>query len=177
MGATQSREKDHEATKRCQPIWNITVLCVHDERKNDEKTDVQGDLSIRSAVARFCDHVLLIGVTASEAKAYKDNQGYIGKQREIHRDPTTAFSPQRVLFFYSNFGYSRSSDVRRRESLRGKNTPARRSELFNEAELSLVYATRDNSPLSEWITQIVDITVFSASERILPVFAREAKAL
>jgi len=36
---------------------------------------------------------------------------------------------------------------------------------------------RDNSPLSEWIAQIFVITVFSATERILGVFVREAKAL
>jgi hypothetical protein len=38
-------------------------------------------------------------------------------------------------------------------------------------------SSRDNSPLSEWIAQGFAITVFSATERILDVFAREAKAL
>jgi hypothetical protein len=38
-------------------------------------------------------------------------------------------------------------------------------------------ADRDNSQPSEWIAQLFVITVFSAIERILPVFVREAKAL
>jgi hypothetical protein len=36
---------------------------------------------------------------------------------------------------------------------------------------------RDNSPLSEWIATVFVITVLSVTERILPVFVREAKAL
>jgi len=38
-------------------------------------------------------------MTASEAKGYEDNEDHIGKQREIHRDPTTALSPQRFSIF------------------------------------------------------------------------------
>jgi hypothetical protein len=37
--------------------------------------------------------------------------------------------------------------------------------------------SRDNSPLSEWIATVFVIAVISATERILPVFVREAKAL
>ena len=38
-------------------------------------------------------------------------------------------------------------------------------------------ANRDNSPLSEWIAYKFDITVLLVTERILPVFAKEAKVL
>ena len=37
--------------------------------------------------------------------------------------------------------------------------------------------SRDNSPLSEWIAYGFDITVLLVTERILPVFVREAKVL
>ena len=36
---------------------------------------------------------------------------------------------------------------------------------------------RDNSPLSEWIAYGFDITVLLVTERILPVFVKEAKVL
>jgi len=40
----------------------------------------------------------------------------------------------------------------------------------------MVY-NRDNSPLSEWIAYVFDITVLLVTERILVVFVKEAKAL
>ena len=38
-------------------------------------------------------------------------------------------------------------------------------------------ASRDDSPLSEWIAYGFDITVLLVTERILPVFVKEAKVL
>jgi len=46
-----------------------------------------------------------------------------------------------------------------------------------EDEDAFEISDRYNSPLSGWIAQVFVITLFSATERILPVFVREAKAL
>jgi hypothetical protein len=48
---------------------------------------------------------------------------------------------------------------------------------FLREKLTFFATNGDNSPLSEWIAQEFVITVISATERILPVFVREAKAL
>jgi len=46
-----------------------------------------------------------------------------------------------------------------------------------EPSLTNLPTNRDNSPLSEWIAKIFVITVVSATERLLSVFVRKAKAL
>jgi len=44
-------------------------------------------------------------------------------------------------------------------------------------EITTFSPNRDDSLLSGWIAQVFVITEFSATERILDVFVREAKAL
>lgn len=87
---------------------------------------------------------------------------------------------QAVVSFISSDEFSKKSFSalpRRRKSVpmlsgRRMKNPERNTRLRG-----IWAANPDNLPMSEWITQVFVITVFSATERILPLVVREERTV